>query len=532
MVLLNNFEFIGAAMIFLNKGFYILILGFISSFITNKDVGFRSYSPVEIYSDTIKSGKELAQIYCQRCHLFPKPELLDKKTWVSKVLPDMGLRLGIKNPDIDVYKSLSEEDARFVRSMGVYPEEAIISDEKWNKIVAYYEKEAPAEPYAQHNVLQIENSLSQFSKTPVFIEEKPFPQTTMLKFDSSSSQLYVGDGQNYLYTLNPQMKLIRSRTVASAPVDIDFPKDVTPRLLSIGVFTPSDQKLGSLISLDKLNRKENSGVNFTQLPRPVQFATGDLNMDQKEDVVICGFGNVSGKLTWFEDFDPEKEHVLKAFPGAIRVEIKDFNNDNRPDIMVMMTQAYEQVSIFYNKGNNEFSEKVVLSFPPVYGLSNFETVDFNNDGFLDILLTNGDNWDLSSIRKNYHGLRIYLNDGLNNFEESFFYPLYGATKAMARDFDKDGDLDIVAISFYGDLDMPEQGFIYLSNKGNLNFEAFSTPEAAEGKWLTMEVADFDKDGDLDIVLGSYIHNLGELTKLIYKGVLSFPQLLVLTNNLN
>ena len=45
----------------------------------------------------------------------------------------------------------------------------------------------------------------------------------------------------------------------------------------------------------------------------------------------------------------------------------------------------------------------------------------------------------------------------------------------------------------------------------------------------MEAADFDQDGDLDIVLGSYFHTVGEMTQLLFKGITSFPQLLVLEN---
>ncbi|HAK78013.1 MAG TPA: hypothetical protein DCM71_14160, partial [Runella sp.] len=78
-------------------------------------------------------------------------------------------------------------------------------------------------------------------------------------------------------------------------------------------------------------------------------------------------------------------------------------------------------------------------------------------------------------------------------------------------------------------DQPEQGFLYFSNKGNFLFDVSSTPAAAAGKWLTLEAADIDRDGDTDLVLGSYFHNVGELTKLMFKGILSIPQLLVLKN---
>ncbi|CAG5002236.1 hypothetical protein DYBT9275_02846 [Dyadobacter sp. CECT 9275] len=487
-----------------------------------------SHTELSLQADSTMDGKKLAMQYCAGCHLFPAPDLLDKKTWVGRVLPNMALRLGVRKPGEDPYVGQPAGEEKLMRELNVYPETAMLSEEAWEKIVAYYEKEAPEEPLPQKSIPAVADTLPLFKTAHITIGDKSAPKTTMLKFDPGTSQLYVGDDQQALYVLDSQFQLKDTWWVDTAPVDIDFPKNAPPRLLTIGIFSPSEQKLGRLMSLDRAG-KSAATVNIQSLPRPVQFSTGDLNMDGKEDVVIAGFGNNSGKLFWYNGFDPSKENILKALPGARRTEILDINKDKKPDVIALMAQAREQVSIFYNLGNGKFREKVVLQFPPSYGTSYFELADFNKDGFQDILLTNGDNWDYSAIAKNYHGVRIYLNDGRDNFREAWFYPLYGASKAVARDFDNDGDLDIAATSFYSDLNNPQHGFLYLSNEGKMNFKAFSTPMAVSGKWMTMEVADFDKDGDLDIVLGSYFQTIGEMTKLIFQGVTSFPQLMVLTN---
>jgi len=484
-----------------------------------------------VLADSAMTGKQLAQKYCQICHLFPEPSMLDKQTWTNSVLPNMGLRLGLKEVAPSPYTDLSAEDEKILRYLNVYPETQLISTDAWKKIVNFYETQAPLKPLPQKKHNAISNQLPLFKVTDIKLHDKPIPQTTLLKYDKTNAELYVGDAQNELYVVDSSFKLKEIWTIESPPSDINFTKNQPPILLTIGTFRPSDQWLGRLMTLDTSASPSASSINIPSLPRPVQFATSDLNLDGKEDVIISGFGNNVGRLFWLDGFDSSKEHVLKPLPGARKVEIADFNHDKKPDIMVLMAQAHEGLFLLYNQGNGKFKEKALLKFSPLYGVSYFELADFNKDGFLDILLTNGDNWDYSSIPKNYHGVRIYLNDGRDNFKEAWFYPLYGASKAIAKDFDNDSDLDIAAISFYSNLEQPEQSFLYFSNQGGLKFNTFSTPEASSGKWLTMETGDFDHDGDTDIVLGSYFHNVGELTQLAFKGVTSFPQLLLLTNQM-
>ena len=169
-----------------------------------------------------------------------------------------------------------------------------------------------------------------------------------------------------------------------------------------------------------------------------------MNKDGREDFFLCEFGNYTGQLSILEgeEHGSFKKHIINPLPGAIKTEIHDFNKDGLKDFIVLMAQGDEKLSLYMNKGNMEFEEKILARFPPVYGLNYFETADFNNDGHLDILCTNGDNADYSPIVKPYHAVRIFENDSKNNFKEVWTYPLSGASKAMATDFDKDGDIDL------------------------------------------------------------------------------------------
>ena len=68
-----------------------------------------------------------------------------------------------------------------------------------------------------------------------------------------------------------------------------------------------------------------------------------------------------------------------------------------------------------------------------------------------------------------------------------------------------GDHDIACISYFPDYDRtPQEGFLLLENTGGNvpDFIARTTPGATSGKWLVADRADYDQDGDIDIVLGN------------------------------
>ncbi len=472
----------------------------------------------------VLEGETLAKQYCASCHLFPTPDQLDKATWTNQTLPNMAARMGLRVGNYDPFEGVEADELLALKTLKVYPETPLIDESEWQKIVEYYQRLSPEKLPAQERDMPITYDSSPFLVEQIKFGKKEVPQVTLLEFDPVEKTIFIGDNTQ-LFAFDQGLKTVGSWQLQSPSSDIAITKDGI-MVLSIGEFSPSEKKEGVFFPLTLNNGQPTENYVVTELQRPVHFSIGDLNEDDQADLVISSFGNHQGQLAWYDRYDQNKVSVLSSLPGARKAEIVDLNRDGKNDIVALFAQAWEKLVVFYNLGDGQFEETTLISFPAVHGSCYFELIDFNQDGHPDLLMTNGDNWDYSNVPKPYHGVRIYLNDGKNQFSESYFFPLYGCNEARAVDFDKDGDLDIAAIAFYSE--QPAEGFVYLENEGQMNFTEYFINETACGKWLTMDVGDFNNDGYQDIFLGSYFHNANELVKLMSAGIEDFPEVLLLT----
>ncbi|HEY8938113.1 MAG TPA: VCBS repeat-containing protein, partial [Cyclobacteriaceae bacterium] len=322
--------------------------------------------------------------------------------------------------------------------------------------------------------------------------------------DTITKKIFAGTRSSMLYQYNNKFVLEDTFKLNSPPSSILFGKQNEFIISNMGIMDPNDRAVGEIIRL----KNNTSELLVDSLKRPVFIEQADLDNDKKADFVVCEFGNYTGALTAYKNLgdDRYEKHIIFSLPGARKIIARDVNHDGLTDLIVLMTQGDEQIALLTNSGNFNFRITTLLRFPPVYGSSFMEITDFNHDGNFDILYTNGDNADYSTILKPYHGVRVFMNDGKNKFNESWFYNMHGASQALARDFDSDGDIDIAAISFFPDFDNhPEDGFIYFENTGT-TFKAHTTPQARNGRWLVIDAADVDQDGDCDLLLGALNFN--------------------------
>ncbi|MDP9046509.1 MAG: VCBS repeat-containing protein [Bacteroidota bacterium] len=451
----------------------------------------------QLQQTAFEEGRSLALKYCVSCHRFPEPSLIDRESWVMKVLPAMGKQLGVH-----MY-------------MGQYfcDNKSALSTAEWQKIAAYYKGAAPV-------ALTIPRpSVKPLSDWAIFSLQRPGKSntsapamTTMISFNPADKKFYTADAANNLYRWDRGLNATLVHQFDSPVTGLNYFSSgngaSTGIITCIGNLAPVNLSKGKVMLLDLAGktRAARPVLITDSLPRPVQTVAADFNRDGLMDYVVCAFGHDHGALYLLQQQPNHtfKKLVVSNIAGGEQLITGDFNNDGWPDVMCLFAQADEGIRMFLNDRKGGFTTQTLLRFPPAYGSSSFQLVDFNHDGKPDILYTCGDNSDFSKVLKPYHGVYIFTNVGNWKFKQSYFYHLNGATKAIAADFDHSGNLGIAVIAFFPDLKFhPEEGFTYLEQVKPDQYMPHEIPIGNYGRWLTMEVADIDQDGLNDIILGNF-----------------------------
>jgi hypothetical protein len=452
------------------------------------------------------------QTRCGSCHALPNLADLPKHIWKKTVLPEMAARLGIKQDGYNSMHGAGYDEQYAILKSGVYPSTPQMSEQEWKEIYDYILAQAPDTIHVDLKRAKRSKPLKQFSAQFIEMDEQKGGATMAMKYNANTQKLLIGDYFGNVYAWQYHQKPTIQQYLFSPISSLtQLPNKLFA--LEMGGMYPSEMPLGKLWEINSGKRK----TLIDKLHRPVDIKVADLNGDKLDDIVIAEFGYHTGKLSILKAQKGgkyEKKDIFKI-PGILRVLVKDMNRDNQPDLILFATQAKEGMYILYNRGNFNFAIEQPIELPPHYGTSWGEMVDYDQDGDLDVVIANGDNADYSITLKNYHGIRLYSNNGKNEFEEAFFYPIHGATRVIAQDFDGDKDIDFAVTAFYPDFENnPKESFVYLENThaSQYQWKPYTLEQASQSRWIVMEAGDYDQDGDMDLMLGAFTTHLAATTQ--------------------
>jgi len=473
------------------------------------------------------SSEELYKQKCSMCHITPSIDALPKHLW-KNLLPEIVAKMGLIEPGYSPIGGMSAVEIDAVIASGIYTGKPTISEAEWQQLKSYILKNAPDSINKYKRDDHKFELLSDFITKKVDLDGRSGSFITFLSY--IDDKLYYSDLFGGLYTYD--FKLNKSnlyKQFNSAIVWYEKLENDVEIFTEIGKLDPSEQKLGSIWVKDEsvTERKIASNIH-----RPVHSLSKDLNNDGNLQHVIAEFGHLTGSINLINSKNNESL-LLWPKPGGILTKTCDLNNDGLIDLVSLVAQGDEAIMGFIQEENGNFYPEYLVRYPPNYGSSWFELVDFDDDGDLDLITVHGDNADKTYTQKPYHGMRISLNDGTGNFEESFFYQLNGATRVLTEDFDQDNDIDIALVSTFPDYENEsEMAFVYLENLGGYQFKERIIEEVDLGRWFLLEKGDVDKDGDIDLLVSSFTYvfspvpdNFTELWKK------STTDLLVLENQL-
>jgi hypothetical protein len=279
---------------------------------------------------------------------------------------------------------------------------------------------------------------------------------------------------------------------------------------SMGQIAPTAQAIGSVVVLENLaggSFKKHVLIENVARVTDVRAANLSGHTDGRLDLIVGQFGYVQGEISWLQNLGDWKfkRKILFSKPGAIHTPMADYDGDGRQDFAALVAQDSEAVHLFRQERAGEFSESLLWrSTNQDWGSSGMSVADVNRDGKPDLLVTNGDGLDFPGAdQRPWHGLQWLENLGEGKFKYHRIGNLSGCFSPLAVDLDADGDIDLLAVSAFGEwTDKNAGSMLAWMNDGRNTF----TPVTLAKKpirLITSDVGDLDGNGIPVIVTGGF-----------------------------
>ncbi len=244
------------------------------------------------------------------------------------------------------------------------------------------------------------------------------------------------------------------------------------------------------------------------------LAVGDVNGDQIDDVFVGGAKGQPGFIYLHDGYGIFKNKTQIDLNNDFYLEdtaasLVDIDNDGDNDLIVgsggneIEDQNLYGVRVYVNDGSGSFS-KVENEIATVnHNVSVIAPYDFDGDGDNDLFVGSRSVPGVYGIDPAH---QLLVNDGQGNFSdqtERYGYDLKDAgmiTDAIWKNVLGDDKLELITVSDWGTPKLFEL-------KGRSLKNVSSSLDSLSGWWLSVEAADLDNDGDLDLILGNKGSNL-------------------------
>ncbi len=213
------------------------------------------------------------------------------------------------------------------------------------------------------------------------------------------------------------------------------------------------------------------------------IGVGDFNEDGKLD-----FANAGGSTNYFFGNGDGTFNIGISFTSGSTsdTEFVDINGDNHLDIIAYTSSGGAPgLEIALGNGNGTFKHHVHYAFGSATQTSRALTMDVNNDGVLDIALSN-----------NGQGLgAVFLGNGNGTFRIGSTFALAGLFSITSGDYNSDGFEDLAYSN------TAAGGVYILAGNGNGSFKA-AVSYAAGSNSIHVSSFDYNDDGILDLLLAN------------------------------